>query len=266
MIDFRKISQQTDRYNFHSHTQFCDGRNTMAEFAEAAVAAGMEYYGFTPHSPVPIESSSNMPDFQVPDYLAEVERLRKLYEGRITLFAGMEIDYLGDEWGPSSDYFQQLPLDYRIGSVHFIPSDCGPVDVDGRPQSFIRKVDELFAGDIRHVATSYFRQVTDMLAAGGVDIVGHYDKIWLNARAYQPGIEDQPWFRRLSDDLTDAVIASGVAVEINTKTFEQHGYYSPDRRHWKQLKESGTTLLVNSDAHYVDLIDVHRRATLDDLK
>ncbi|MCM1441180.1 MAG: histidinol-phosphatase HisJ family protein [Roseburia sp.] len=237
----------------------------MTEFVEAAVAAGMEYYGFTPHSPLPIESSCNMHDFQVPDYLAESVRLKKLYSGRITLFTGMEIDYLSEEWGPATDYFRKLPLDYRIGSVHFIPSDSGPVDVDGSPQSFIRKVDELFAGDIRHVVTTYFRRVTDMLTAGCLDIVGHYDKIWLNARAYQPGIEELPWFRRLSDQLTDAVIESGVAVEINTKTFEQHGFYSPDRRHWKKLKESDVTLLVNSDAHFVNLIDIHRRDTLQQL-
>ena len=34
----------------------------------------------------------------------------------------MEIDYLNDDWGPANDYFQSLPLDYRIGSVHFIPT------------------------------------------------------------------------------------------------------------------------------------------------
>lgn len=50
----------------------------------------------------------------------------------------MEIDYLNDDWGPANDYFQSLPLDYRIGSVHFIPTRGGDfVDIDGSPDRFV---------------------------------------------------------------------------------------------------------------------------------
>ena len=110
-------------YTFHSHTQFCDGHATMENFVEAAIRNGFSHYGFSPHSPVPIESPCNMSMESVPAYLAEFERLRNLYGDRIRLYASMEIDWLGPQWGPSNDYFQALPLDYRIGSVHFIPDN-----------------------------------------------------------------------------------------------------------------------------------------------
>ena len=49
-MDFKKIISSTHNYNFHSHTQFCDGRADMETMARAAVACGMEHYGFSPHS------------------------------------------------------------------------------------------------------------------------------------------------------------------------------------------------------------------------
>lgn len=266
MIDFAEIAASTDAYNFHSHTQFCDGRATMAEFAEAAIAAGMRHYGFTPHSPVPIESPCNMSQEAVTDYLAEVKRLRTLHEGKINFYAGMEIDYLGKEWGPSHPYFSNLPLDYRIGSVHFIPSDSGPVDVDGRFPSFQKKMHQFFDDDIEAVVRSFYRATSEMIDAGGFDIIGHFDKIGHNASHFRPGIEDEPWYRRLVDDTTDHIIASGLIVEINTKALADHHRFFPAPRHWKRLLDAGTILLVNSDTHYPDLIQAGRHEALTILK
>ena len=88
-MDFKKIIQQTSRYNFHSHTQFCDGRYSMEQFVEAAVEAGFEHWGFSPHSPIPIGSPCNMLTVDVKKYLEEVARLRNLYGDRINLYAAM---------------------------------------------------------------------------------------------------------------------------------------------------------------------------------
>ena len=82
----------------------------MQDFVEAAIAAGFTNYGFSPHSPVPIESPCNMSFDDVPRYLAEFARLKELYSVRINLYASMEIDYFGPDWGPSNEYFVNLPL------------------------------------------------------------------------------------------------------------------------------------------------------------
>ena len=107
MFDFKSITLGDSRYNFHSHTQFCDGRATMAEFAEAVSKAGFRHWGFSPHSPVPIDSPCNMAEYDVPIYLAEVCRLNSLYESSdIEFYTSMEIDYLGEHWGPISSSFR----------------------------------------------------------------------------------------------------------------------------------------------------------------
>lgn len=254
-----RLLENERRYNLHSHTQFCDGRATMRDFAAQAVAEGFRHYGFSPHSPIPIESPCNMAEADVPVYLAEVESIRRIYADRpIKFYASMEIDYLSPQFGPASDYFANLPLDYRIGSVHFIPSDEGFVDIDGRFESFKLKMDRYFHNDIRHVVESFYSQSTKMFEAGGFDIIGHFDKIGHNASHFKPGIEEESWYRSLVNDLIDLIIEKKITVEINTKAWADHGRMFPAINLLPRLVEADTPIVVNSDAHYPNLIDASR--------
>lgn len=263
-MDFTSILSATDRYNFHSHTQFCDGKAPMEQFARQAVADGFLHYGFSPHSPVPIASPCNMSPDQVPLFFDEVARLKTLYADRpITFYTAMEIDYLGDDWGPAHSYFRDLPLDYRIGSVHFIPSQQGElIDIDGRYESFRLKMHEHFHDDIHYVVDTFFGQSLDMVRAGGFDIIGHLDKIGHNAAHFSPGIEQTDFYRQRLNALIEAVVDSGLTVEINTKAWADHHRMFPAIDHWKRLKDAGVTLIVNSDAHRPDLINASRNLAL----
>ena len=258
-MDFIKELNGNRLYTFHSHTEFCDGRAQMEAFAREALRQGFTHYGFTPHSPITIESPCNMTRDKVPRFLAEVGRIRAEYGDRCRFYAGMEIDYLGDEWGPSHPYFASLPLDYSIGSVHFIPAqDGGYIDIDGRFDSFQRKMKEHFHEDIRYVVETFFRQSHRMLDAGGFDIIGHLDKIGHNASHWKEGIENEPWYKHLADELIDHVTASGVTVEINTKAKADHNRIFPHERHLQRLMEAGVPVIVNSDAHVPALINAER--------
>lgn len=250
----------TSRYNLHSHTQFCDGRGTMDQFARAAADAGLLHYGFTPHSPVPFDTPCNMKADDVPAYLAEVERIRKKYD-TVQFYAGMEIDYLGPDWGPAHPYFAGLDLDYSIGSVHFLPAKSDPsrfIDVDGRPERFVQYMHEYFDDDIEYVVEEFYRRSSAMVRAGGFDILGHLDKIGANASYYLPGIERRRRYLDALNALVDDVIASGVCVEINTKSLAQTGRIFPRETVVARLYRAHVPLLVNSDTHYPDLINAGR--------
>lgn len=259
MIDFLAIAASTPNYNFHSHTQFCDGRYSMADFAAAAARSGFVHWGFTPHSPVPIASPCNMLKSDVKAYLDEFRKLKDEYAGRLSLYAGMEVDYLGADWGPSNPYFTALPLDYMIGSVHFIPSQKGElVDIDGSYKNFRVKMERYFDGDIRYVVNTFYDRSMDMIRAGGFDIIGHFDKIGHNAAHYCAGIENEPWYAERVNQLIDAIISSGVTVEINTKSREGHGRFFPHIRYWQRLVDARVPVIFNSDAHHIDLINASR--------
>lgn len=246
-------------YTLHSHTQFCDGHAPMEEMARAAIDAGFGVYGFSPHSPVPIESPCNMSFESVPEYLAEVARLRSVYGSECRFFAGMEIDYIGKDWGPSSKYFRELPLDYRIGSVHFIPSQDGvPTDIDGHFDRFSLRMKDVFHDDIRYVVETFYSRTLDMISAGGFDIIGHPDKIAHNASLYAPGIEERPFYRSLVGDMIDAIAASDLIVELNTKAFAEHGRIFPRKDILRELIHRGVPVIVNSDAHRPEKVDASR--------
>lgn len=250
-------------YNLHSHTQWCDGRATAEVMARAAFEAGMTHYGLSPHSPLPIPSPCNMESEAVGEYLAEGQRLKEEYEGRMQLLVSMEIDYLSDDWGPAIPYFRRLPLDYRIGSVHFIPDlKGGYTDVDGSPERFARSLAERFDGDLRYVVDTFYDRTEAMIAAGGFDLIGHFDKIGYNASTVEPGIDREPWYRARIERLIEAVAAAGIAAEINTKARPVTGRFFPAQEWWSRLKSAGIPLVVNSDAHFPGLIDAGRSEAL----
>ncbi len=266
-MDFLKELNGSKNYTFHSHTEFCDGRATMEAFAREVVARGFTHYGFSPHCPIPIVSPCNMRREDVARYLGEVDRIRREYGGRCRFYASMEVDYLGEEFGPANAYIRQLPLDYVIGSVHFIPNRKGRlIDVDGRFESFKRKMSDYFEDDIRYVCETFYSQSVAMVEAGGLDIIGHLDKIGQNASDYQPGIEDEPWYQELVEGLIDRIIAHNagcperpITVEINTKAYADHaGRLFPHPRYWGRLRRAAVPMIINSDAHVPALIDASR--------
>lgn len=258
------------KYTLHSHTEFCDGRATMEAFAREASVRGFEHYGFTPHSPVPIVSPCNMLERNVPKYFEEFQRICDTHGDKLRFYLGMEIDYLGDDWNASNDYFQKLNLDYSISSVHFIPTQDGElIDIDGRFERFRRKMSENFRNDIRYVVEKFYEQSIRMVESGGFDIIGHFDKIGHNADHFQPGIEEEYWYQALVDDLIEVILSSGVIVEINTKALADHKRFFPQPRVWQRLIDGKARLVVNSDAHVPALIDAGREEAyklLDKLK
>ncbi len=258
-MDIIKELGNATLYTLHSHTEFCDGRAQMEAFAREAVKRGFTHYGFTPHSPVPIVSPCNMTMENVPVYLAEVERIKGEYGDRCRFYGGMEVDYLGDDWGPAHPYFSSLGLDYTIGSVHFIPSQSGElIDIDGRFERFARNMHDHFDDDIFYVVETFYAQSEKMLDSGGFEILGHFDKIAQNGSLFHPGLEDEEWYKKLVERYIEQIVASGVTVEINTKAYGEHGRIFPATRYIDRLKAAGVHLIVNSDAHVPALINASR--------
>lgn len=261
MIDLKRITQDTDLYNLHTHTQFCDGHAPMEDFVVEALALGFTHLGFTPHSPVSAESPVNMTREDVLTYFDEMSRLRETYGQRIHLYTSMEIDYVGEGDGPADEYFKQLLLDYRIGSVHFIPAidDASDmVDIDGKFEGFKVRMQEKFHGDIEYVVRTFFSQMMAMVDEGGFDIVGHMDKIGFNASQYREGIDDEPWYDKLVMDLFENIMDHHLIIEINTKAWLQRNRYYPNLKYFGLLKRFNAPIVVNSDAHYPTLLNSGR--------
>lgn len=253
--------------NYHSHTLYCDGRAAMEDFIRFAIDRGFTSYGISSHAPLPFPTHWTMEWDRMEDYLSEFRRMKEKYAGKIELAVGLEIDYLDEENNPAVSRFRELPLDYRIGSVHMLYDAKGEVvDIDVSAGVFRGIVDNRFDGDLDKVVHLYYGSLSLMVESGGFDIVGHADKMHYNAAAYRPGLLDEPWYDGLVRNFFKQIAAHNYIVEINTKAFDSLGTFYPNERYFPLLKELGVRVQVNSDAHYPERIDSGRSEALVALK
>lgn len=257
--------------NFHSHCTFCDGRSAPEDFLRFAVSKGFRAYGFSSHSPLPFETFWNMSEVDMPEYLTEIDRLKKKYGHILEVYTGLEIDYLDETFNPSIPYFQDLPLDYRIGSVHFLPlseelSEDNMVCIDGPYADFAASVDKYYEGDIKKLVEQYYDSTMKMIQYGGIDIVGHIDKVYQNGHRY-PGFSfEKSWYKDPFFACLELIAEKGLMVEINTKNQTRKDQLFPNKQFLTALKQLDIPVLVNSDCHFPDLVNDGRPEAIAFLK
>lgn len=246
--------------NYHSHCTFCDGRSIPEDFIKFAISHGFRAYGFSSHSPLPFETFWNMSKDDMPDYLTEIERLKNKYDGQLEIYVGLEIDYLDTTYNASIPYFRQLPLDYRIGSIHFLPLSSELVEknmvcIDGSFREYAHSVNRYFEGDIRLLVKRFFDSTFQMIEAGGIDIVGHLDKIYMNGRKFADFSFDERWYQEPFLACLDLIAEKGLMVEINTKNLLRKQELYPHYLFLTHLRKRKIPVMVNSDCHYPDLVN-----------
>lgn len=253
--------------NYHSHCSFCDGRAPLEDFVKAAIEQGFTSYGVSSHAPLPFLTNWTMKKEDIPAYLEEARTLKETYASQIELYVGMEIDYLNESSNPANDLFRQLPLDYRIGSVHMLESLDGEIiDIDISGERFKELLPRYFGNDLKRVVFSYFAKLMRMIELGCFDILGHADKMSYNASYCQPGLLEQDWYNTSIRDYFSFVSERELMVEINTKAYHNLGVFFPHQKYFSLLKELNIPVVVNSDAHYPKLINSGRPEALKALK
>lgn len=246
--------------NYHSHCTFCDGRSIPEDFVKFAIAKGFRAYGFSSHSPLPFETFWNMSKDDMPEYLQEIERLKRKYSDQLEIYVGLEIDYLDETYNASIPYFRELPLDYRIGSIHFLPMSEDLVEdkmacIDGSFREYAHSVERYFEGDVRLMAKHFYDTTMKMIEAGGFDIVGHMDKIYMNGQKYEVFNVEEEWYRKPFEACLDLVKEKGLMVEVNTKNLVRKQELYPHIAYLSRLREMNIPVMVNSDCHYPDLVN-----------
>lgn len=253
--------------NYHSHSLFCDGRADMETFVRFAISNHFSAYGFSSHAPLPFPTAWTMSWDSWDDYYATFVRLRNDYSNLIELYLGLEIDYLNKDSNPASTCYQELPLDYRIGSVHLLYNKRNElVDIDASPEKFHAIIDTEFSGELDNVVSNYYESELEMMRLGGFDILGHADKVHFNSECYRKGFREEKWYVDLVHDFWNTVAHTNYLVEVNTKAYPSHHVFYPDERYFPLLKSLGIPLVVNSDAHYPDLVNGGRMEALEALK
>jgi DNA polymerase (family 10) len=110
------IEQSDIRGDVHMHTTATDGKNTIREMAEAALAHGYEYIAITDHSKN-LAMTFGLDDERALEHIQRIREVNDAMEGRIRVFTGIEVDILSDGQLDLSDEVL-AQMDVVIASVH----------------------------------------------------------------------------------------------------------------------------------------------------
>ena len=262
--------------NYHTHSDFCDGRATMRVMAEAAREAGFSILGFSSHAPLPFGTTWNMPMEKLSDYVRTIRGLGREYAPSMEVLAGLEIDFIDGLCGPADGRFSGAGLDYALGSAHFVTPRGAPapsasaLDAAGAP-TFGFAVDEpeddfeahlktFYDGDAEALVDDYYAAVSACVKAGGFDVLAHFDLIRKNNRGQSRFREDTARYRDAAMAAVEEAARSGVIVEINTGGMARGKTDSPYPAPWilKELRARKVPVCLNADAHAPEHLAAHR--------
>jgi DNA polymerase (family 10) len=91
----RLIQQSDIRGDLHMHTTATDGHNTIREMADAALACGYQYIAITDHSKN-LAMTNGLDEKRALEHVKRIRAVDQEMEGRIRVFAGIEVDILAD--------------------------------------------------------------------------------------------------------------------------------------------------------------------------
>ena len=243
-IDFISVKEkrQMIKTNFHTHTTFCDGKDTPEQMVETAIEKGFTALGFSGHAYFVLDADITMTEEQQKPYREEILRLKEKYKDQIEIYLGIE----RDSWSPISEY----PYEYTIASVHNILKDGVYCQVDLSADCMLKNVAEHFGGDHDAYAEAYFDEVMrlfDKIPEG--DVIGHIDLI--TKYDEQLSLRRSPRYFALAERAIKHLAKYGKPFEMNTgaigRGLRTTPYPSPELL--KMIKNAGGCIMINSDCH-----------------
>lgn len=247
-------------YNLHQHSVFSDGKDVPEKYVENAVELGFSAMGFSEHSPLPFDNPFSIKAEKIDEYVQVIEKLKEQYQNRLALYHALEMDYIP---GMSEDFNHWRRLskaDYLIGSVHLVKPD-GFNDLwftDGPDyRIYDQGIENFFGGDIRRAVRAFYDQTNRMIETQQFEIIGHFDKIRMHNRNRFFTDEDK-WYRDMVNETVQLIKQHDLIVEINTRGLYKKRSDSlfPDGYALKRVKEMNIPILISSDAHRADEINL----------
>ena len=249
----------TVRANYHTHTTWCDGKDSSEAMILSAIGKGFEAIGFSSHAmfPRPVLDWVVTRE-KAPGYVAEIRSLAAKYADRIRVLCGVEADYARGFADPDRSTYASVGPDYIIGSIHFVAAPGGGlVCVDETPQALADGIRDRFGGSAEAYVRAYFAQQREMVERFDFDIVGHLDLVRKFNSKHPYFDEGAAWYREELEATADAVAASGKIVEVNTGAISRgwldDAYPSAEFR--SLLRERGVKFILSADAHAADALD-----------
>ena len=248
--------------DYHVHTEFSeDSTYPMADVVEDAIALGLDEICLTDHvdygikhdwdepGPMPWRCGAPLSNVDYPRYLTRIAELRRAYEGRITLRAGLELGVQTHTVGRYEALWERVgpELDFAILSIHQVD------DLEFWNQAFQ-------AGRTQQEYNErYYEEMLEVVRAfDHWSVLGHMDLI---VRYDEAGPYPFERVRPLVTQILRHVIAAGKGIEVNTSSV-RYGLAdtTPSRAILALYRELGGRIVtIGSDSHEPGQLGAHIR-------
>lgn len=229
--------------DLHVHTSRDHGRHSAQEMAAQAARQGLQTLGLVGHAAMQFPCSYAMTDANESAFVAETEQLKAQYDGRLSIFRGIELDYYSL---PVAH-----PYDYRLGSVHYVKHDGTIISVDSDPEELSRAVQQHWGGNWMQLCRLYYETVSDLMNTAQPDIIAHFDLITKFNEDDRCFSTADSRYRHAALEALDTLLSADPLFEINTgaisRGYRTTPYPAPFILH--HIRQRGGRILLSSDAH-----------------
>ena len=235
-------------YNYHTHTTYCDGKNTAEEMVQQAIKSGLSQIGFSGHSYTSFDEEPCMSLQGTEEYKKEINALKQKYKDKIKILLGIEYDYYSNE--PCDDY------DYILGSVHYLYKDGKYLCTDLSREQQIQAVNRYYNGDFYAYIEHYYSLVADLYNKTKCDIIGHFDLITKYNDDGSLFDVNHPRYIDAWKSAANEILKTPAIVEINTGGMARGHKKTPypSKQIIEFFKFGGKKLIFSSDCHNKDFL------------
>lgn len=245
------------KQNLHTHSIYCDGKDTIEVMALEAINKGFNVLGFSGHGNCRNVDDYSMDENNTKKYIEDVLAVKEKYQDQINIFLGVEQDVLGQR------FKKHDPYDYIIGSVHFVKAGDKYLAVDF--SSDVTKEIVEYYGSFLNYAKSYFEEVKKIANMDEVDIVGHVDLLTKFNENEEFIKFDDPDYLKLAYNCIDQLLAKNKIFEVNTGAIArgQRKTPYPHKTLLKYIYDHGGKICLNSDCHNKEMLDCYYQESLE---
>ena len=247
--------------DMHTHTTFSgDGKSTIEEMLDRAVALGVQHYGITDHFDYDYTGVKGRYWTDAKAYFTRARELQEKYKDKLKIYVGAELGYqnIPQMLQEINEIVKEYKPDFLINSVHFLTFDKTELgEEQDRHSSYER----------------YFSWIRNSLDAPyPYDIVGHLS-FCVRYAPFKERTFSYAEHQETLDDILKKIIELGKVLEINSKASparfdgDARIEFVPSQEILQRYYDlGGRKISYGSDAHFVADIVKGRETAIQALK
>lgn len=231
--------------NFHTHTERCfHAIGKEIDYVHAAIGQGVSVLGFSDHAPFPdTDFGLRMHYESLEDYLHTIDNLASQFKGTVTLYKGLEIEYIPAYLDYYRSLYEEHGLEYLALGEHIYQSRSG-------------NLRNIFSAQSTEDYIDYANAIAEALGTGLFTFLAHPDVMFINSFDWDQNCD------KACDIILSAAEQYAVPMEFNANGVRRGRKQYPDgirfpyphMKFWEKLRGSKHRIIIGSDAHVPEQI------------